>query len=289
MNKPSLIRAHNLTRAVILLGLAIYIYHLDHSESLHYYIAPRMEFWVSLCPAPLACIALSLLIQAFLVRKRSICDCTTLPSSAVRNAAVYGIFTIPLLLGFLLPNQALGSAAALKKGMTLSRQYLTEQTLKEKFKSPDIYNEEFAELARLLYAQPVIQVNQEIFYETIGAIDLFKQEFEGKPIRLSGFVYSDPSLDRHNAFALGRFLVLCCTADAAPFGVYIKPEEPVNLPQDTWVEIEGHIHVTRNQGKEIASINAVQIREIKQPKTPYIYPSDNSVDKLRKELASIKR
>ncbi|MNS84581.1 hypothetical protein D3C72_1184130 [compost metagenome] len=286
MNEPSLIRAHYLTRAFILLALAAYIYILDRSDSLHYYIAPKMELWVSLCPVPLACIALSLLIQTVFRRRRNLCDCDhPLSASTVRNAAVYGVFTIPLLLGFLLPNQALGSAAALKKGMTLSGQYSTEQTLKEKFKSPDIYNEEFTELAKLLYTEPVIKVNQDIFYETIGAIDLFKKEFEGKPIRLSGFVYSDPSLDKRQAFALGRFLVLCCTADAAPFGVFIKPEEKVHFPKDTWVEIDGHIHVTKNQGKEIISINAAQIRKIKQPKTPYIYPSDDSVAKLKKELS----
>ncbi|WP_433943101.1 TIGR03943 family putative permease subunit [Paenibacillus sp. SN-8-1] len=286
MKQSSLMGAHYLTRAFILLTLAAYIYLLDRSDSLHYYIAPKMELWVSLCPIPLACVGISLLIQALFKRRRSTCSCDhPLSSSVVRNAAVYGIFTVPLLLGFLLPNQALGSSAALKKGMALSGQYSTEQTLKEKFKSPDIYNEEFTELARLLYTEPVIRVNQDIFYETIGALDLFKKEFEGKPIRLSGFVYSDPSLNKRKAFAFGRFLVLCCTADAAPFGVFIKPEHTVHFPKDTWVEIDGHIHVTQNQGKEILSINAAQIRKIKQPKTPYIYPSDDSVAKLKRELA----
>lgn len=286
MQPSSLIRAHYLTRAFILLSLAVYIYLLDRSNSLHYYIAPKMELWVRLCPIPLACIGLSLFIQALFRHSRNTCACDhPLSSSVIRNAAVYGLFTVPLLMGFLLPNQALGSAAALKKGMALSGQYSTDQTLKEKFKSPDIYNEEFTELARLLYTEPVIKVNEDIFYETIGAIDLFKKEFEGKPIRLSGFVYSDPSLDKRQAFALGRFLVLCCTADAAPFGVFIKPEHTFHFPKDTWVEIEGHIHVTQNQGKEILSINAAQIRKIKQPKTPYIYPSDDSVAKLKRELA----
>ncbi|WP_068618855.1 TIGR03943 family putative permease subunit [Paenibacillus tuaregi] len=285
MNEPAVIRTHYLIRAIVLSGIACYIYMLDRNESLHYFIAPKMEVWVRLCPIPLVIIALTLLFQAFFGRSRNLCDCDhPLSPSLFRNTLIYGIFLIPLLLGFLLPNQALGTAAARKKGMALTGQYSAEQTLKEKFKSPDIYNEEFTELARLLYTEPVIEVRPDIFYETIGALDLFKKQFEGKRVRLSGFVYSDTSLDQHGAFALGRFLVLCCTADASPFGVFIKPKKPVQFAKDAWVEIEGRIHITTSQGKELMSIEADNIRTIHQPKTPYIYPNDDSVAKLTKEL-----
>jgi uncharacterized repeat protein (TIGR03943 family) len=53
--------------------------------------------------------------------RRAVCDCEHLPSRSIfRNTIAYGLFIAPLLLGFMLPDAALGSAAAAKKGINLN-------------------------------------------------------------------------------------------------------------------------------------------------------------------------
>ena len=42
------------------------------------------------------------------------------PSGVIRSSLVYGLIALPLLLGFLLPDHALGSSMASQKGMSLT-------------------------------------------------------------------------------------------------------------------------------------------------------------------------
>lgn len=283
MNQPRVIRRHYLARSVILLGFALFIADLTRSGTLHYYIGPRMEPLIRFCPIPLAVMAVCLAYQALFQRSAALCDCERpLSVSRWKNGIVYGLFLLPLLLGTLLPDQALGSSAAAKKGMSLTSPLLASERLEELFRAPDPYNVEFAELAKRLYPQAVVEVKPEIFSETIGAIELFAEKFRGKKVKLSGFVYQEPG--RHGGqgnadeLILGRFLVLCCTADSAPFGLVVTSDQPIEgIAKDTWLEVEGVIEPQIRQGKAIITVKAERIREIPRPETPYVYPSEDSV------------
>ncbi|MGG6312317.1 TIGR03943 family putative permease subunit [Paenibacillus macerans] len=281
MNHPRVIRAHYFVRSLVLLGFALFIAHLTSSGSLHYYIAPRMEPLVRYSPIPLAVMAICLAYQALFQSSTALCDCERpLSVSSWKNGVVYGLFLFPLLLGTLLPDQAMGSSAAAKKGMSLSSPLLAAEQLEEIFKAPDPYNAEFAELAKRLYPEEIIEVRPEIFSETIGAIELFQDRFRGKKVKLSGFVYQEPgaAADAHE-FILGRFLVLCCTADSAPFGIVITSGQPLGrLAKDAWLEVEGTIEPQTREGKQIITVKAENIREIARPDTPYVYPSGDSVE-----------
>lgn len=121
MNHSRIIRRHYWARALILLGFALLIAHLTQSGALHYYIGPRMEPLLRFCPIPLVVMAVCLAYQALFQRSAALCDCERpLSVSRWKNVTVYGLFLLPLLLGTLLPDQALGSSAAAKKGMSLN-------------------------------------------------------------------------------------------------------------------------------------------------------------------------
>ncbi|MRN52857.1 TIGR03943 family putative permease subunit [Paenibacillus monticola] len=277
MNDSRSIRIHYGLRAVILLAFALYIGHLVQQDALHYYVAPKLARWVKLCPVPLVLMALSLSVQALFGKSNVLCDCDhRLPRSGHRSVVLYGLFLLPLLLGFLLPDRALGSMAIAKKGISLS--YLsTEPKNNVTFESTDPYHTEFAELAKKLYAQPVIPVYPAIFSEIFGAIDTYKQQFEGKEIAVSGFLYPTEAGTANNTFAVSRFLVQCCTADAAPFGIMVDPGKQISLPADTWLEVRGKLHIAHYKGQEIMQITAESITPIPQPATPYIYTSPDSI------------
>ncbi|KOY16724.1 hypothetical protein AMS66_09635 [Paenibacillus xylanivorans] len=306
VSKSPSIQWHNLIRALWIGGLAVYIIHLNSSDSLHYYLAPTMQRLLLCCPVPFLFIAAIMAWHGLFGNKQLHCDCEhPPPSGLVRSLLIYGLIAIPLVLGFLLPDQALGSSMASQKGMSLSygppeirrKETLPDATeldikdlskktatvelsapaAKVQFIPPDEYSREFAELAEKLYAESVIKVYPEIFSETLGSIDMFQRQFAGKAISLTGFVYRDKSMDHESHFALGRFLVMCCPADAAPFGVMIHVPNADSFSTDSWVQIDGTIGSAQVNGEDTIEIRATKVTPVDQPSTPYIYTSADSV------------
>lgn len=308
-------------RSLLIAALAFYIMHLNASDSLHYYLAPHMQTLLLLCPVPLLFIAFGMLWHALAGDTREVCDCEhPLPNGLIKNTTVYGLFTVPLLFGLLLPDQALGSDMAAKKGMIYTypnpdvRRKAEEQnastlsdasmlspavdqsstqdaSLQERFAARDMYSVEFAELAKRLYTLPVIRVEPDIFSETVGAIDMYKQQFQGKSITVQGFVYRDVHM-QEDAFAVSRFLVMCCTADAIPFGVVVRSANASTFANDTWVQIDGTIQVTTINGEETLQVQAEEIQPIEQPASPYIFTNPDSVaefDELYSNINDIGR
>lgn len=277
-------RRQQLAKSIILLAFALFIAHLAKNGTLHYYIAPKMEPLIRYSAIPLAIMSLCLACQALLNKGNAACGCEhPPPTSKLKNAAAYTLFLFPLLLGVFLPDEALGSIAADQKGMQLTSPVLNSEHLNDMFISPDKYNVEFTELAKKLYSAEIIEVKPEIYSETIGAIELFKDKFNGKTVKLSGFVYHDPSLDHEKELIVGRFLVQCCTADAYPFGVVVISDRPLSrFQQDTWIEVQGTLQTKFLSGREIIAISAEELREIPRPDTPYVYPNDQPLEALEK-------
>jgi uncharacterized repeat protein (TIGR03943 family) len=115
---------HYLFRAVIMAGFSFYVLHLVKAGSLVYYIAPRMEVYVKCAAIALFVIALYqgfLGLRSFFGKAEAACDCEHAPpASIVRNIWLYGLFLLPLTLGFLLPDKLMGSDVVAMKGMNLS-------------------------------------------------------------------------------------------------------------------------------------------------------------------------
>ncbi|GGA45670.1 TIGR03943 family putative permease subunit [Paenibacillus physcomitrellae] len=316
MNISPSSRLHYGLQAALMFALALYIGSLVKTNALHYYLAPRMEKWMLLCPILLGLMAVFTAYRAIAPDDDPVCGCShEVPKSLFKRMTIYVLFLLPVAFGALMPNRALGSAAASTKGFSLTSPLQEEHVSKEKaalrpaaeeapqeagsgagsgagagssnqavrpakvFTAPDEYNEEFAWLATLLYAKPIINVTPDIYSETIGAIELYKEDFIGKSISLTGFVYKDTALEQPaGEFAVGRFLVLCCTADALPFGVLVKsPQNAVSFNKDTWVKVTGKINVETVGGQQVLKIDAAQINATAQPSVPYVYPNADSV------------
>ncbi|WP_150266860.1 TIGR03943 family putative permease subunit [Paenibacillus tepidiphilus] len=290
MNDPRTIRVHYLLRAAILLLFALFIAHLVRQDALHYYVAPRLARWVRLCPLPLVLMSLSLALQALFGKRGDLCDCEhRLPASGAAGGALYSLFLFPLLLGLLLPDRALGSAAAAKKGFEFA--YTSPETGSRRqadFRAEDPYKAEFAELASRLHLLPVVPVQPEIFSETIGALNLYKEQFAGRTVQVTGFLYRERGAGGIDMFAVSRFLVQCCTADATPVGIMLHPQTPISLPADTWIQVRGKLEVVAYGDGEIMGLVPETISTVPQPATPYVYTSADSVaawDELSQKAA----
>jgi uncharacterized repeat protein (TIGR03943 family) len=342
--------AHYFARAVILLGFAMFIVHLVKSDSLIYYIAPRMENYVKYSAVGLYLVAVHqvyVAIRTFLGDRKS-CECDHPPSRSVfRSGVVYSLFLLPLLLGFLMPNVAMSSALADKKGMNLSTNAATkngakteqvassaagkgtspassvsgpsqppsqsasidsaknaaaalgqqdgsaagqknlsgaptDEELKKMFAPPDAFSDDFSKIGMMLYKKDVIDVKPDMFTEILSSIDLFKDNFYGKKIQISGFVYREDDL-KPNQLVVGRFAVSCCTADASPYGVLVEFPSANTFAKDTWVKVTGTIEKGTYHDNDIFKIHATKIEKIAAPKSPYVYPNMDAVAELSKE------
>lgn len=92
-------------------------------------------------------------------------------------------------------------------------------------------------------------------------------------VTLVGFVTEDPAVV--DGFVLGRFVMSCCAADAAPLLVRIVWDDDPP-PRDSWVEVTGqHVPAPADlpDAERIETVNLVveadEVAEIPQPTEPY--------------------
>ncbi|MDR6884182.1 TIGR03943 family putative permease subunit [Bacillus sp. 3255] len=231
---------------------------------------------------------------------------------AIRNTVAYGLLMLPLFIGFLLPDTALNSAMAAAKGMNLSAAQSSiaksaadagelpsaplqttvpapsaappasqpdkpitansDADLQALFPIDNEWDEDFAKVGMILYKKDTIVVQPEVYMEILSSIDLFKNNFIGKKMELSGFVYREDGMTS-SQFVVGRFAVSCCSADATPYGVLIDFPSAQTYPKDMWVKVTGTIHNGSYNGNDIFMIKANQIEKIAPPSEPYVYPN----------------
>ncbi|RAV05423.1 TIGR03943 family putative permease subunit [Paenibacillus sp. YN15] len=135
----------------------------------------------------------------------------------------------------------------------------------------DEYSEDLAILAKKLYKKDSISIKDKGFMETVTSIDFYMNNFVGKKVEISGFVYREEGMTE-DQFVVSRFAVQCCSADAAPFGFMVEGSLGKNLKKDTWVNVSGTLGTTMYGGNEILKIDATRIQRIEAPATPYVFP-----------------
>lgn len=144
----------------------------------------------------------------------------------------------------------------------------------------DEYTEDFSRLGIQMYKSDLIHVRSEGFIEVSTMLSMYMDNFVGKKIDISGFVYREPDM-KPEQFVVSRLAMSCCSADAAPYGILVKSSQ-LNLKKDTWIHLTGVIGKTDYDGNTILEITAKQITVIKAPKDPYVYPFTDDILKLAK-------
>lgn len=296
---------HHAMKAAIVLGFAMLIVYLVKTDNLVLYIAPRMSAYVKWSAVGLYAVGIYelWLTMSTLWGRTSSCDCDHPPSrSVLKNTVVYGLFVVPLLFGFLLPNTTLGTAMAAKKGMNLNSSAtirkdpqsqpadqtaakppasgsavangadVSDAKLNEMFKA-DKFTEAYSDFGKKLYRQPVLDVQDAWYIETLNTIDLYLDNFVGKRMELSGFVYRQDGM-KDNQFVVGRFAISCCSADASPFGVLVEYDRAKSWANDTWVKASGTLQKTTYEGQEIMVLKVDSVTKLETPKDKqYVYPN----------------
>jgi uncharacterized repeat protein (TIGR03943 family) len=89
---------------------------------------------------------------------------------------------------------------------------------------------------------------------------------DGYRVELTGFV-THPSETPEGGFALTRFFISCCAADAIPYSVRVDPGPERSWPDDTWLTVSGALYRTGDQ----YVLRADKVTSVPEPKDPYIY------------------
>ena len=326
MRERRSMKLHYSVRASILAALSGYIVHLVKVDKLQLYLLPRMMIYVKLGAMALFALAV---FYVFLVihysnekHEKATCDCgDEPPRSTSGNVLLYGLFAIPLLLGFALPDAIMASDVASIKGMNLNAASMSQapassstkpavekpaaekiaegkppiaekparqnsgtpaQDELDKLFPADEYSIDLANLGKKLYGRKNIHVGTEGFLELLTMLDMYKDNFKGKEISISGFVYREEDMDK-DEIIVSRMAVQCCSADAIPYGVLVKSKESPSLKKDTWVSLTGILTTSKYKGNEIVTLDANKIKVIQTPGDPYVYSYFGDLDKLAVE------
>jgi uncharacterized repeat protein (TIGR03943 family) len=339
---------HYALRVIVLLGLGYYILYLWKTDQLLYYIAPRMMDLIvgsSIALIALATYQFYLLLGVVMPAEGQSqpleCDCPdgddpghvhgdgaaeVVRAWNWRQMVGYSLLLFPLLVAVVLPESALSSEVAAKKGMNLTTIIgaEAEKTLAGQkaaapaadasgakganagsaaevlaggqptddggvvgtdgntyfggkngvplFLSVGDFDRDFAKFSAQMYAQDVIMIEDDKFMEYLTAFDLYLDQFQGKRVELTGFVYREEGM-KPEQMVVGRLAIQCCSADASPFGVMTSFADAKRFADNTWVRVTGVIGKTSFDEADILQLEVEQAVAVPAPSQQYVYPN----------------
>ncbi|HZA40182.1 MAG TPA: TIGR03943 family protein [Actinomycetota bacterium] len=231
------IDARRLARAVVLSVWAGFFIWLRTTGEVTRYLGPRTYWVVTFGGVVLAAGAL---VHFLTIR-------TSHPGApvGVREGLGMLLLTLPVLAVLMVPGADLGALAASRRnaasGIASVSSIIPEPDAEREVQFLDIH-----------YA------NQSESYAAAMGIA------EGLELELIGFVTHPSGLD-DGTFALTRFYVSCCAADAIPYSVAVSTD--TDYPDDTWLRVSGSL--TQIGGRWVLSPETVE--RVKKPKDQYLY------------------
>lgn len=194
------------------------------------------------------------------------------------------LLLVPLGVAWLFPTVTLNSTTVAAKGYHFplaagvddqtqeqegtSVQYLKPDT--STYFTKSAYQAEMRKVAEEYLDQEVISITSDNYMAVMEVIYDYPDEFVGKTIEMTGFVYNDP--DNPNQQFLFRFGIIHCIADSGVYGL-LSTGQTQHFPNDTWVKARGTIKITYHTSLEQAlpSLELTNFEKIQEPRNPYVY------------------
>lgn len=190
----------------------------------------------------------------------------------------------PIGVGFLVPTVTLDATAVASKGYYFPRAAGVDDSLTSadgteiQYLSPDTslyftkanYQAQMNKSLAKYKTLSTIDISSANYMEVMELIYLYPDQFVGKTISYTGFVYKDPDVtDQQFLF---RFGIIHCIADSGVYGLLTKGAD-FSYDNNTWVEVSGQLAMTYNQtlGQYLPTLNITDSSAISQPKNPYVY------------------
>ena len=129
----------------------------------------------------------------------------------------------------------------------------------------------YLELAKKLLALDRIFVGDDNFLDLMLVIAAYQDRFQGREIKLSGFVYRDLAMSS-NELAITREAVTCCPSHASLYGILLRGENLDRFEEDSWITVRGVVDQTFIFDQNMLMVTALEAEKIAVPDSPYVYP-----------------
>ncbi|RAK21094.1 putative repeat protein (TIGR03943 family) [Anoxybacillus vitaminiphilus] len=271
-------------RGVILLGFALLMFKFIVTGQIQQLIAPKMLPFLYFAMITLFMLSI---IQIWRSDNKHMvcCGCGHHKSNArFQSFVVYVIFVFPVLAGFTFSNHVLDSSVAAKRGIQLGGMAGsgTASDNEEEFFSQLFGNQieevpmekgekvDKNQLGKALLAADKVVFTRENYLAALEIVHNNAENFIGKEVELTGFVYREPDFAKEKA-VIARFGISCCVADASVYGMLVSGKHLKSIVNDEWVKVIGVIKQTNYKGNVFPCIEIKEINKIQQPNEPYIY------------------
>lgn len=230
-------------------GIIIYV---KVSNKLNNYLAPNMQMYILLSIIPLIIMGLVMIINNKINYSFKISDL---------------ILLLPLIMLIISGDGRLSMNLASNKSSTFKA-----SNTKEKVEEPEILEEEDNDKEEYDFSKVDFDVKDESYtmlvdYLTYGENN---NKYIGKTVRIRGFTVMKNNFIPDGYFAIGKYAVSCCAADASFIGLISKYDKTIK--DNTWYEMEGILKKGKDKERiDILYIKVINIKEIKQEEQ-YVYP-----------------
>lgn len=244
-----------LTQAALFFGFLFFLIWLDLTDQLLLYINPKFTILIQ--------ISYCLLLPMLIIRLFDIFLHTKEPQEHSKIGQLrYVPFFAILLLAAALPNNTLNANLVNNKGLNSTLTINTTTAAMQDIPRP---------LAKQFRQADSIIVTDLNYTEATSEINDFSEDYLGKTVSMTGFVFRSPSLT-NSQISLVRYVIACCVADSLPYGVMCEIEDAKNYPDGTWLSIEGTVQMGHYEDKDIPFIKVTSVKQIETPRKPYVFP-----------------
>ncbi|MFS1663216.1 TIGR03943 family putative permease subunit [Streptococcus sp. zg-JUN1979] len=194
------------------------------------------------------------------------------------------ILLLPIVVGLCVPTVTLDSTTVSAKGYHFplaagsSRSGVSEEGISVQYLKPDTssfftsnaYEKEMSKELAKYAGHDAITITTENYMEVMELIYLYPDDFSGRDITYTGFVYNEPGHE-HYQF-LFRFGIIHCIADSGVYGLLTTGLEK-DYDDNTWLTVTGQIQLEYNQmlKQTLPTLHITHSQETKQPNNPYVY------------------
>lgn len=243
---------------IICLIYSLIIIYVKLSGKLGNYLAPQMQKYILLSLIPLFFMSFVFLFNNNIHYKFKLSDY---------------ILLIPIIFIIL--------AGDGKLTMSLASNRTSFNTTVEKSKSNDIVDDEIdkeenKEDKEYDFTSPYFNIVDSNYNELTGYLTYSEKaikKYIGETIKIRGFTMMKGDFIPKGMFALGKYSINCCAADAGYIGMFLKYDIS-KVEENTWYEVEGILEKgVDNEGYSILYIKVININKIdSKDEEQYVYP-----------------
>jgi uncharacterized repeat protein (TIGR03943 family) len=250
-------RATALARAALLFASAALIAKLFAAGEMAKYIAPALDPLTALTAVVLAAMGTLEAWRAVHARAdRGAAAIHDVEHGGVHEATLergltYAVVLLPIVLGVALAPRAMGTSAL--AGERITRLLLTFGAGSPSSPRPPKLDEALNDTGPVL-----------AYLRRVGEGSM------GQSVRVTGMVMTSSALEP-SEFAVVRYAIVHCVADARPVALLVVAPAPVTVQSDQWVQIDGELTSRTREGDRLVTIVARRITPIAEPNNPYLF------------------